>query len=68
MNYLVSLDILRYIWIHPDLGDPGVVGLLAPRLNNGDLKDAAIRPGVGHVGHRDSRTTGRPTWRVLGEI
>ena len=64
LNYLVFLR-CWYIWIDPDLGDPGVVGLLAPRLNNGDLKGAAIRPRVGHIGNCDSRTTCHPTWRVL---
>ena len=44
-----------------DLGDPVIVGLLAPRLNNGNLKDAAIRARVRHIVHCDSGTTGHPT-------
>jgi len=54
-------------WGNLHLGDSGVVGFLAPRLNNGDLKGAAIRPRVGHIGNCDSRTTSHPTWRVVGK-
>ena len=61
------LEIQIYLDRHPDLGDSGVVGFLAPRLNNGDLKGAAIRSRVGHIGNCDSRTTCHPTWRVWGK-
>ena len=67
LNSLVFLEMQRYLDRHPDLGDSGVVGFLAPRLNNGDLKGAAIRPRVGHIGNCDSRTTSHPTWRVVGK-
>ena len=48
-----------------DLRDPRVVGLLAPRLYDGDLKGAPIRSRVGHIGHSDSRTACyTTTWEV----
>merc|ERR1712038_1676790 len=54
-------DLLSSIgWGNLHLGDSGIVGLLAPRLNNGDLKGATIGPRVGHIGHCDSRTTCHP--------
>ena len=42
-----------------DLGDPGIVRLLAPRLYDGDLKGASIGSWVGHIGHCDFNSTER---------
>ena len=67
LNSLVFLEIQIYLDRHPDLGDSSIVGLLAPGLNNGDLKGAPIGPRVGHIGNCDSRTTCHPTWRVWGK-